>query len=150
MTIFETVRNVLARQLEISPDMITEETRILEDLGADSLDVVELIMTLEEHYNIIITNDNANELRSVGQIVDFIEKYDNEWGCNLLGDKGYSTVFDNSKIRTVVPDFKASIAYREGVKEVIDWYSHKENQIVNTDLDDQMDKMIYDYNSSIK
>ena len=75
MNIFETVRNVLARQLEISPDLITEDTRILEDLGADSLDVVELIMTLEEHYNIIITNDNANELRSVGQIVDFIEKY---------------------------------------------------------------------------
>jgi len=75
MTIFETVRNVLARQLEISPDMITEETRILEDLGADSLDVVELVMSLEEHYNIIITNDNASELKNVGQIVDFIEKY---------------------------------------------------------------------------
>ena len=75
MNIFETVRSVLARQLEISPELITEDTRILEDLGADSLDVVELIMTLEEHYNIIITNDNANELRSVGQIVDFIEKY---------------------------------------------------------------------------
>lgn len=78
MNIFETVRNVLARQLEISPDLITENTRILEDLGADSLDVVELIMTLEEHYNIIITNDNASELRSVGQIVDFIEKYLNK------------------------------------------------------------------------
>ena len=78
MTIFETVRNVLAKQLEISPDIITEDTRILEDLGADSLDVVELIMTLEEHYNIIITNDNASELKNVGQIVEFIEKYLNK------------------------------------------------------------------------
>ena len=98
----------------------------------------------------IIAEAAGMELKISHLPVDFIEKYDNEWGCNLLGDKGYSTVFDNSKIRTVVPDFKASIAYREGVKEVIDWYSHKENQIVNTDLDDQMDKMIYDYNSSIK
>lgn len=75
MSIFDTVRNVLARQLEISPDLITGETRIFDDLGADSLDVVELIMTLEEHYNIIITNDNASELMTVGQIVEFIEKY---------------------------------------------------------------------------
>lgn len=98
----------------------------------------------------IIAEAAGMELKISHLPVDYIAKYDNEWGCNLLGDKGYSTVFDNSKIRTVVPDFKASIAYREGVKEVIDWYSHKENQIVNTDLDSLMDKMLYDYNSSIK
>ncbi|MEM5769104.1 MAG: acyl carrier protein [Bacillota bacterium] len=72
--IFETVRLTLARQLEISPDTIHEDTRVIEDLGADSLDVVELIMTLEEGYNIIITNDAAAELQTVGQIVVFIEK----------------------------------------------------------------------------
>lgn len=46
----------------------------MQDLGADSLDVVELIMTLEEGYNIIITNDDAAELITVAQIVSFIEK----------------------------------------------------------------------------
>ena len=73
-SIFETIRITLAKQLEISPDSITENTRIVQDLGADSLDVVELIMTLEEGYNIIITNDDASELFTVGQIVVFIEK----------------------------------------------------------------------------
>ena len=73
-SIFETIRITLAKQLEISPDSITEDTRIVQDLGADSLDVVELIMTLEEGYNIIITNDDASELFTVGQIVVFIEK----------------------------------------------------------------------------
>ncbi len=73
-SIFETVKITLAKQLEISPDSITESTRIVQDLGADSLDVVELIMTLEEGYNIIITNDDASELFTVGQIVVFIEK----------------------------------------------------------------------------
>lgn len=73
-SIFETVKIILAKQLEISPDSITENTRIVQDLGADSLDVVELIMTLEEGYNIIITNDDASELFTVGQIVVFVEK----------------------------------------------------------------------------
>ena len=73
-SIFETVRQTLSMQLEISPDIITEDTKIVQDLGADSLDVVELIMTLEEGYNIIISNDDASELITVGQIVLFIEK----------------------------------------------------------------------------
>ncbi len=72
--IFQTVKLTLARQLEISPDTIHEDTKIVDDLGADSLDVVELIMTLEEGYNIIITNDAAAELQTVGHIVAFIEK----------------------------------------------------------------------------
>ena len=73
-SIFETVKKTLSMQLEISPDLITEDTKIVQDLGADSLDVVELIMTLEEGYNIIITNDDASELFTIGQIVVFIEK----------------------------------------------------------------------------
>lgn len=73
-SILRTVRLTLAKQLEISADTITEDTRIVQDLGADSLDVVELVMTLEEGYNIIITNDDAAELVTVAQIVSFIEK----------------------------------------------------------------------------
>ncbi len=75
MSIFETVRRTLAKQLEISPDLITEQTKIMDDLGADSLDVVELIMALEESYNIVITNDAAGDLSTVGAIVAFIEKH---------------------------------------------------------------------------
>ena len=74
MSIFETVRTTLAKQLEISPEQITENTRIVDDLGADSLGVVELIMALEEGFNIIITNDAAGDLSTVGAIVSFIEK----------------------------------------------------------------------------
>lgn len=73
MSIFETVQITLAKQLEISPDLIKPETRILEDLGADSLDLVELVMTLEESYNILITADKGAELKTVGAIVEFIE-----------------------------------------------------------------------------
>lgn len=75
MSTFEVVRKELAKLLEISPESITADTRIIEDLGADSLDVVELVMELEERYNIIITNDKAGDLSTVGAIVAFIEKH---------------------------------------------------------------------------
>lgn len=74
MTILERVISTLARQLEIDPALITEETNIIADLGADSLDIVELIMELEETYNIIINNDAAGDLSTVGKIAAFIEK----------------------------------------------------------------------------
>lgn len=74
MTILERVISTLARQLEIDPALITEETNIIADLGADSLDIVELIMELEETYNIIINNDTAGDLSTVGKIAAFIEK----------------------------------------------------------------------------
>ena len=66
---------ILAKQLEIEPEDIHDETRVVDDLGADSLDIVELIMTLEERYNIIITNDQAAELPTIGKIADFIVDY---------------------------------------------------------------------------
>jgi nucleoside-diphosphate-sugar epimerase len=85
------------------------------------------------------------ELKIINIPSVFIAKYDYEWGCNLFGDKGYDTVFDNSKIKIIIPKFKASIPYSDGVREIIDWYSEKENQVVNLELDAMMDKMIADY-----
>lgn len=72
--IFEKVREVLASQLEISEDEIGIETDILEDLGADSLDIVEMMMTLEEEFGLVITDESVSELHTVGQVVEFLEK----------------------------------------------------------------------------
>lgn len=74
MTTFEIVRKELAKLLEISPEEITADTKIIEDLGADSLDLVELIMELEERYNIIMTSDKAGDLSTVGAIAKFIDE----------------------------------------------------------------------------
>lgn len=73
MSIFETVKKTLAALLEINPELITRDTKILDDLGADSLDLVELVMSLEERYNIVLSSDSKEEVKTVGQIVDFIE-----------------------------------------------------------------------------
>ena len=71
--IFETVRELLAHQLEVSPESITPETDIFEDLGADSLDVVELVMSIEEEYDIVITDERAANVRTVEQLVEMLE-----------------------------------------------------------------------------
>ena len=63
--IFETVRELLAHQLEVSTESITPETDIFQDLGADSLDVVELVMSIEEEYDIVITDERAGNVRCV-------------------------------------------------------------------------------------
>ncbi len=71
---FEKVRDVLAKQFEIDPETITPDTNLVDDLGADSLDVVELIMSVEDEFGITIDDDAASGLMTVRQIVDFIEK----------------------------------------------------------------------------
>jgi len=71
---FETVRQLLADQLELDPELITEETDIITDLGADSLDIMELIMTLEDEYGLLLGDENVEGLRTVGQVVEFLEK----------------------------------------------------------------------------
>ena len=68
------VCELLAKQLEIDPDTITMETNIVEDLGADSLDVVELVMALEEEYGLVVTEEGVGDLRTVRQVAEFIEK----------------------------------------------------------------------------
>ena len=70
--IFETVRDTLAEQFEIDPSEITMDTNLIDDIGADSLDVVELIMSLEDNYGIRISDDDAANLVTVRKIVDYI------------------------------------------------------------------------------
>ncbi len=72
--IFENVRDALAQQFEIDPETITMDTSLIDDLGADSLDVVELIMSLEDLFGVAISDDEAAQLTTVRRIVDYLEK----------------------------------------------------------------------------
>ena len=72
--IFENVRNALAEQFEVDAESITMETSLIDDLGADYLDVVELIMSLEDIFGIAITDEDAAQLHTVSRIVDYLEK----------------------------------------------------------------------------
>jgi len=71
--VFEKIREALASQFEVDPEKITRETDVMNDLGADSLDLVELIMTLEDEYGISVVDESVYEHKTVGEIADFIE-----------------------------------------------------------------------------
>ena len=71
---FEKVREMLAKQLNISKDVIKPESDVVKDLGADSLDVVELLISLEDNYGVSIPDDDMANLKTVQDIVSMLEK----------------------------------------------------------------------------
>ena len=70
---FEEVKKILAKQLRISEDKITLESRILEDLGADSLNIMMLLMTIEEDYGIVIPDQELINFKTVGDVVKYLD-----------------------------------------------------------------------------
>jgi acyl carrier protein len=71
--VYDKVRELLASQFEVDIEKITEETDVAADLGADSLDLVEVIMALEEEFGIVITDESIYNYKTVGEITAFIE-----------------------------------------------------------------------------
>ncbi|MCF7884939.1 MAG: NAD-dependent epimerase/dehydratase family protein [Candidatus Marinimicrobia bacterium] len=81
---------------------------------------------------------------------NIIAKYDKEMGDSLIGDKAHSMIFDNSKIKNLVPEFSANIELKEGAKEIVTWYENNpDQQNVDVDLNTKFDKMISEYSSKI-
>lgn len=70
----EKLIKIIADQLGADPDDVRPEARLVEDLGADSLDMVELIMAVEEEFGIEVPDEDAESLATVGQIADYLER----------------------------------------------------------------------------
>ena len=73
MSTFERVQKIISEQLEIDSHLVTEDASISGDLGADSLDLVDLSMSIEEEFNLEVPDDVLDHIRTVGDIVKFIE-----------------------------------------------------------------------------
>jgi len=73
MALFDDVKEVVVEQLNASPAEVKEESKFVEDLGADSLDVVELVMALEEKFDIEIPDEDAEKIATVKDAITFIE-----------------------------------------------------------------------------
>ena len=71
--VFEKVREIIANQLNKDAELITLETHLVDDLGADSLDAVDLIMAIEDEFGIELDDETAQNVRKVGDLVSYIE-----------------------------------------------------------------------------
>jgi acyl carrier protein len=74
MSVEDRVKSIIVEQLGVDADEVTPEASFVEDLGADSLDTVELIMAFEEEFGVEISDDEAEKIRKVKDAVEYIEK----------------------------------------------------------------------------
>lgn len=72
---FEKIRDIICEVLNLEPDEVTMSTNIVEDLGADSLDVFQIIMAIEEEFEIEIPQEEAEKIKTVGDAVEAIKEY---------------------------------------------------------------------------
>jgi nucleoside-diphosphate-sugar epimerase len=81
---------------------------------------------------------------------DLITAFDPAWGAGLLGDKAHSMVFDNTKIKRLVPDYVASIPFRQGAAEIVAWYdNHPHDRKIDESLDQLVEKMLTSYGAIV-
>ena len=81
---FETVRSMIAEQLKVDPDTITPESRLMEDLKADSANIMVMIMDMEDRFGITVEDDQIMKLKTVGDVAEYIAKVK---GCLKCQDK---------------------------------------------------------------
>lgn len=74
MTVFEAIRQMLVEELAVKPEMVKPEAKIREDLGADSIDAQQLVIELEEHFEIEIGEDEAQKVISVSDVVELVDR----------------------------------------------------------------------------
>ena len=74
-TIEERVKDIVAEQVGVDKSQITRETSFINDLGADSLDTVELVMEFEDEFDISIPDEDAEKIQTVGQAIDYMEAH---------------------------------------------------------------------------
>lgn len=70
---FDKIKSILAEQLDADPDDMTMDTDIAKDLGADSLDVVELLMSIEDEFSVEIPDEEIENIKTIGELVEYIE-----------------------------------------------------------------------------
>lgn len=71
--VFEKIKTILSSQLDVDAEELSLETKIAEDLGADSLDVVEMLMSIESEFDVEIPDEEIEKLKTIGDVVDYIQ-----------------------------------------------------------------------------
>jgi acyl carrier protein len=74
MAVEDKVRDIIVEQLGVAPEEVVPEASFIDDLGADSLDIVELVMAIEEEFGLEIPDDDAEKLQSIGDAISYVEE----------------------------------------------------------------------------
>ncbi len=74
MGVEEKVRDLIVEQLGVSPDEVLPEASFIDDLGADSLDIVELVMAIEEEFDLEISDDDAEKMQTIGDAITYVDE----------------------------------------------------------------------------
>ncbi len=104
-----------------------------------------MLLTWNQIFEITARAFGVSNVNLVHVPSEVIARYDADWGASLLGDKMYSVIFDNSKIKSFVPDFNAEIPFSEGVKDLVEWYKMPENQQFDKKFDSILDSIVEDW-----
>lgn len=103
------------------------------------------LLTWNQIYQ-MMANELGVPLNAVHIPSDFIAKHNPEHGAGLLGDKSHSVIFDNSKIKKLVPEFSCKIPFSQGVKEIVAWYkNNKDWQVINEKINTSIENIIQDF-----
>ena len=73
MSVEEKVKNIIVKQLGVDTETVTPEASFIDDLGADSLDIVELVMTMEEEFDLEIPDEDAEKIKTVNDVINYIK-----------------------------------------------------------------------------
>jgi acyl carrier protein len=73
MSVLEKIKEIVSEQLDVAPEEVTPEASFVDDLGADSLDLTELIMAMEDEFGLEIDDEEAQNLRTVKEVIDYVE-----------------------------------------------------------------------------
>jgi len=74
MALVDDVKNIIVEQLHVTPEKVTDAAHFVDDLGADSLDIVELVMAFEEKFSVEIPDEDSQQLVTVGKAVEYLQK----------------------------------------------------------------------------
>ncbi|MFA7711460.1 MAG: NAD-dependent dehydratase, partial [Candidatus Neomarinimicrobiota bacterium] len=111
-------------------------------IGEDFHITSDELLTWNQIFGILAEAAGA-EAKIVHVPSEIIARFDPQWGDSLLGDKMHSMIFDNSKIKRFVPDFKAEIPFEQGAAEIMQWYDADPNrQVIDNTVDLLIDEII--------
>jgi nucleoside-diphosphate-sugar epimerase len=104
------------------------------------------VLTWDQIYRLMALATGVESPKLVHVPSELIAAYDKDWGDGLLGDKAHSMIFDNTKIKRLVPDFVAAIPFARGVKEIVAWYdSDPANRAVGAKLNRTIEHILAGY-----